>query len=294
VSVTDVEFDSDGACLRGTVWSPGEPAASPAVVLVGGSGPTDRTNGGYFNRLRDALVTAGVVVLGYDKRGAGDSTGDWASATVGELAADATAARRVLATHPGVDDKRIGLFGHSEGGWVALRAGAVHGCSFLVLSACPAVPFLDAEIHAMATAGVDPHRAQGLFDDLRSAAHSGADVRTANRLLTDSADAQLRDVLGNAGFTLDEARWAQLRSWIDYTPVLDLRRLTTPTLMVYGRGDALTPIEASLTTLAQLAPSAQVRLFTDADHRVQINGQLAPDYLQTITTWCIEKPDPAE
>lgn len=61
------------------MWSPDEPVAGPAVVLVGGSGPTDRTNDGYFIQLRDALVAAGVVVLGYDKRGAAASTGDWAA-----------------------------------------------------------------------------------------------------------------------------------------------------------------------------------------------------------------------
>ncbi len=95
--VSDIGFDSVGARLGGTVWSPDDPVSTPAVVLVGGSGPTDRSNGGYFDRLREALVGAGVVILGYDKRGAGDSTGDWAVATVDELAADACAAVRVVA-----------------------------------------------------------------------------------------------------------------------------------------------------------------------------------------------------
>lgn len=113
--VSDLGFDSVGARLYGTVWSPDEPDQTPAVLLLGGSGPTDRTNGGYFVPLYDALVAAGITVLGYDKRGAGESTGDWASATVDDLAADATAAMQVLAAQPGVDPQRVGLFGHSEG-----------------------------------------------------------------------------------------------------------------------------------------------------------------------------------
>lgn len=168
--VSDARFDSVDARLSGTVWSPDEAAAAPGVVLVGGSGPTDRSNGGYFNGLRDALVAAGVVVLGYDKRGAGDSTGDWGSATVDVLAADASAAVQVLADLPGVDRRRVGLFGHSEGGWVALRACAVHRCSFLILNACPAVPFLDAGVYALTHAGIDSRGARHLYEKLRAAA----------------------------------------------------------------------------------------------------------------------------
>lgn len=257
-------------------------------MLVGGSGPTDRSNGGYFNRLRDALVAAGVVVLGYDKRGAGDSTGEWSSATVDALAADASAAMQTLAAQPGVDPQRVGLFGHSEGGWVALRACVQsRACGVLILNACPAVSFLDAEIYALARAGVDPSRARDLYDQLRSAAHTGADARAADQLLAEFEDPQLRGVLDRADFTIGRERWAQLQSWIDYTPAPDLRRLTASTLVVYGADDPLIPIQASLTALAQLAPSAQIRLFADADHRIQIAGELAPVYLETITTWCV-------
>ena len=56
------------------------------VVLIGGSGPTDRHNGGYFDALAEHLLAAGVAVLRYDKRGAGESGGDWASANVDQLA----------------------------------------------------------------------------------------------------------------------------------------------------------------------------------------------------------------
>ena len=111
--------------LSGTVWAPGQEAATPGVVLVGGSGPADRTNGGYFHALRDRLVAAGVTVLAFDKRGVGGSTGAWASARVDDLAADVAAAGGGPAGRtPGWIEMRSGLFGHSEGGWVALRASA--------------------------------------------------------------------------------------------------------------------------------------------------------------------------
>ena len=76
--------------------------ACPGVILVGGSGPSDRHNGGFFDALRTHLADAGVAVLTYDKRGAGKSTGEWASATVDDLAHDAAAAVAVLQAHPRV------------------------------------------------------------------------------------------------------------------------------------------------------------------------------------------------
>jgi uncharacterized protein len=88
---------------------------------LAGSGPSDRRNDGFFDLLRDHLAKVGVAVLAYDKRSAGRSTGDWATATVDDLAADAAAAVAALQAHPQVSRGTVGVLGHSEGGWVALR-----------------------------------------------------------------------------------------------------------------------------------------------------------------------------
>src|SRR5580693_1244391 len=106
---------------------PGPASPSPGIVLIGGSGPSDRHNDGFFDLLRDHLAQAGVAVLAYDKRGTGRSAGDWATATVDDLAADATAAVAALQAHPQVTPGTVGVLGHSEGGWVALRLGARPG-----------------------------------------------------------------------------------------------------------------------------------------------------------------------
>ena len=101
VKAAEVRFGVGEVRLSGTVWAPGRQAPTPGVVLVGGSGPSDRTNGGYFDAVRDRLVAAGVTVLAFDKRGVGGSTGAWASARVDDLAADVAGAVEVLRAHPG-------------------------------------------------------------------------------------------------------------------------------------------------------------------------------------------------
>jgi uncharacterized protein len=250
------------------------------VALVGGSGPADRSNGGYFDALRHRLVGAGVAVLGFDKRGVGGSTGDWASAGIRELAADVAGAVAALRAHPLVDSRAVGLLGHSEGGWVALRA-ATHGAppGFLVLSSCPAVSFFEAEVHALTVAGVKPDRARALFGHLRDAVHADAALATALQVIADEPDPVLREVLDRAGFRLTDETYSQLRAWIDYVPDADLDDLRTPTLAVYGTRDPLTPVQASLDRLAARAATVRTRTFLGADHRLCIDGKLAPGYL---------------
>ena len=61
----------------------------------------------------------GIAVLRYDKRGVGDSTGDFAAATSVDFASDVDAAVAFLNSRPEVDKHHIGLIGHSEGGAIA-------------------------------------------------------------------------------------------------------------------------------------------------------------------------------
>jgi pimeloyl-ACP methyl ester carboxylesterase len=287
VKAHEIQFGVGDVRLSGTVWMADHEVPTPGVVLVGGSGPTDRGNGGYFDALRDRLVAAGVTVLAFDKRGVGDSTGHWASAGVGDLASDVAGALEALRAFPAVDRRSVGLFGHSEGGWVALRA-STHGAEprYLVLNSCPAVSFLEAEVHALTAAGAGLEAARALFGRLGEAARVDADLATAVRVITEEPDPVLRRVLDATGFRLSDESYSQLRAWIDYAPDPDLRRLRTPTLAIYGTEDTLTPVQASLDRLAQLAPSARSQVFPGADHRLCLDGALAPGYLDVVAAWC--------
>lgn len=279
---------SHGVRLSGTVWSPDGSFEAPGVVLVGGSGPMDRSNDGYFDPLRDRLVDAGVTVLAYDKRGVGASTGTWASAGVDALSGDLAAAVAALRSRPEADARRIGIFGHSEGGWVALRAcasGIAARC--LILNSCPAVSFLEAEVHALALAGVPDDVGRELFQRLRTAARKGCDCASARRLLADVRDPLLRDVLNRSGFRLTDDTWSQLTAWIDYTPDIDLRRLDVSTLAIYGSEDPLVPVGASQRILAETAETVRCQTLDGADHRLRVDGSLAPGYLDAVTAWFV-------
>jgi hypothetical protein len=103
-------------------------ARLPAVVLVSGSGPTDRDEVAYgipiFGQLAGAIADGGFIVVRYDKRGVGQSGGRQESATIADYADDLRAAVNFLADRKDVDPKRIAVVGHSEGGAVALIAAS--------------------------------------------------------------------------------------------------------------------------------------------------------------------------
>ena len=287
MNAREVQFGVGDVSMSGMVWAPEREVPTPGVVLVGGSGPTDRSNGGYFDALRDRLVAAGVTVLAYDKRGVGRSTGAWASARVDDLAADVAGAVGALQEHPAVDAGAVGLFGHSEGGWVALRAASQAAATrYVVLNSCPAVSFLEAEVYALTAVGGGSDRARALFGRLRDAVLADADLSTAVRIIADECDAVLSGVLERSGFRLNDESYSQLRAWIDYAPDADLENLRIPTLAIYGTRDVLTPVQASVDRLAQLAATVHSEVFPGADHRLCIDGTFAPGYLDTVTNWC--------
>ncbi|HOV93303.1 MAG TPA: alpha/beta fold hydrolase, partial [Spirochaetales bacterium] len=106
-------------------------APFPAVVLVSGSGLQNRDEEimGHkpFKVIADYLARRGIAVLRYDDRGFGQSTGDASSATTFDFARDAFGALEFLAKTDGIDAKRLGVIGHSEGGIVAAIIAAQQG-----------------------------------------------------------------------------------------------------------------------------------------------------------------------
>ena len=128
-----VTIPATGFNLAGTITKPAnakEPL--PALVLIGGSGPTDRdeTVAGIpvFGQLARDLVAAGFLVVRYDKRGVGQSGGRTESVTIADYAEDARSVVLWLEKRKDVNKQRIGLVGHSEGALVAmLTAGRERG-----------------------------------------------------------------------------------------------------------------------------------------------------------------------
>lgn len=290
--VEEIGFEGAGVRLSGSVLLPDGVRESSGLVLVGGSGPSDRHNGGLFDAIGAHLVRSGVAVLVYDKRGVGGSTGSWAAATVDQLAADAAAAVSALCSRDGLES--VGVLGHSEGGWVALRLAAQRSSAAgLILQSCPAVSFVEAEMFALTSAGVSPADAEAvgrLLRELAETAPSRKGFADAERLVAAAQREAWYGIAAAQGFSFDHAAWEQIRVWGPYSPWEDLERLTIPTLVVLGGDDPLVPVQESVrayeTTAAHTHRRQRVAVFAGADHRLKLHdGNFVPNYLPTLAQW---------
>ncbi|MBO2517903.1 MAG: hypothetical protein CW338_11660 [Clostridiales bacterium] len=108
--------------LPGTLTLPAGEGPFPAVILVHGSGPSDRDESiGALKPFRDlaqGLAERGIAVYRYDKRTwvyPVQCAADHGVTLMDETADDAAAAVRLLAEQEAVDPERVFVLGHSLG-----------------------------------------------------------------------------------------------------------------------------------------------------------------------------------
>src|SRR5437016_3503638 len=110
-----VHFANGDVDLVGSVFKPTTNTPHPGVVLITGSGDAPR---GGLREYAEHLCSLGLTALIYDKRGCGESGGDWTTASLDDLAGDAANAIAYLKKLPQVDPNRVGVWGVSQAGWI--------------------------------------------------------------------------------------------------------------------------------------------------------------------------------
>jgi uncharacterized protein len=116
-------FPSGELQLRAKLVLPEGPGPFPVIVLVHGSGSESAVD---FYPEPYFYASNGFASLVFDKRGTGESQGDYLQ-NFHILADDVVAALRWLRTQPAIDTTRIHLAGFSQGGWIAPLAAAKDG-----------------------------------------------------------------------------------------------------------------------------------------------------------------------
>lgn len=123
------ENRNDKIKLAGTLTYPNSKNKFPAVVLVTGTGQQNRDEevGRHkpFWIIADYLTRNGIAVLRVDDRGFGGSTGNFDQSTTFDFAEDALAGITYLKSRQEINQNKIGIIGHSEGGTVAALAASM-------------------------------------------------------------------------------------------------------------------------------------------------------------------------
>jgi dienelactone hydrolase len=270
VTRTEVRFAaSDGVVLVGTLLSPRAAGPHPAVVYVHGSGHSTRKDA-WENAFARFLISKGLAVLLYDKRGVGDSGGEYVGAggrdtnnvsteNLERLAGDARAALAMMASRAEIDPSRLGLIGLSQAGWIIpLAAKATKSARFAIILSGPTV-------HTSI---------QLAYQTLVGPGESCMPNAAVEQVVHDHAP--------RTGFD----------------PAPSIASLEIPVLWIYGGVDALVPVHEAVHTLEllkkthdftwQIVPGAGHELFVvprDNEEQRQFSRGLSPMVLDTIRTW---------
>ena len=284
------ESTAPGVKIAGTLTLPPGPGPFPAVLLLSGSGAQDRDEAlmGHkpFLIIADHLTRKGIAVLRVDDRGVGGSTGRLFEADLQDNATDALAGVKFLLSRQDVVAKKVGLVGHSEGGWVApIAAARSRDVAFIVMLAGPAVSgeeLLYAQEAALS-------RARGVSESMIEASHrisqrmygilkSEPDDSTAQRLLRaeiTKAEAELASAQRNAVDSVVSRTWTNqatnqlqllttrwFRHLLVYDPAPDLKKVRVPVLALYGERDLQVPPAQSALLLEKLLRGGRTKDFT--------------------------------
>jgi pimeloyl-ACP methyl ester carboxylesterase len=305
-----VTFRSGDVTLAGSLFLPDVNGRHPGVVLYHGSGPQSRDSftGRWF-------AEHGVAALAYDKRGVGDSSGNFRAVPFTDLVDDGLAGVAFLKARGDINPKQIGVWGLSQGGWLGpLAASKSKDITFVIAVSGPGVSpgeqmvfyygnqlrargLEDWEVeeagdlrrkvwHLLST-GEGYNAAQIALDRARSRPWFDVVNEQAGGLFTRSASDLVNDR------TLRNQDW--YRSELNYDPTIALRALRVPSLFVFGDQDALVPVDLSTSIIRQTMaypghPAFSVAVFPGADHTISLTSadgrrMLAPGYLDAVAEW---------
>ena len=291
MSSIEVEADSGGVHLAGTIWHPaGE--ATAGVLMHPGSGPSDRDNDTFFPPIREHLLAAGIAVCSFDKRGVGGSGGSWLDAGIEDQADDLLAGLAVFRAES-ASGLPIGLFGHSQGAWVILEA-ASRGVpvAFVIPSSGGAVLPARQERYSLSSKLTADRLPEALvtYDAVIEVVRQRPTLEAGLQQL-DAAGVPYRELPG-LDFAFDnEAVWRLFADVCYFDPAPALSRITAPVLGLFGAADKVTPPEESVDALrtAVRPDLLQVEVFPDGDHRLHHGDppRFVDGYLDRISSFVL-------
>ncbi|MFP5227812.1 MAG: alpha/beta hydrolase family protein [Acidobacteriota bacterium] len=119
--------------LGASLWCAAGARSDPTIILIHGADDETRAMG----FLIPYFVSHGLNVVTYDQRGTGLSAGNWRFTGPESKADDVIAMLKKIESDPAVDPHRIGVWGFSNGGWVAPIVATRFPLAFMILKSAP-------------------------------------------------------------------------------------------------------------------------------------------------------------
>ena len=255
--------------LAGTLSLPTKEGVFPAVILITGSGAQNRDEEllGHkpFLVIADYLTKNGIAVLRFDDRGTAMSKGNYATATTLDFATDVEAAVQYLLTRKEIDQKKIGLIGHSEGGMIApMVAAKSKSVSFIVLLAGTGIPgdellLLQQELIGKAS-GIsenDLTKIKISNSDIFNIVNKATNPDQMRKDITDqitksikaNPESKIPDGISESDFIemqVEQVTNPWMQFFIKYNPAQALEKVKCPVLALNGEKDMQVPSKVNL------------------------------------------------
>ena len=308
-----VHFPSGTLTLAGTLFLPEGRQRHPAVFLFHGSGrqARDLSTAHWF-------AEQGFAALAYDKRGVGESTGDFRTGPFMDLCDDGLAALEYLKSRKEVDARHIGVWGLSQGGWLGpLAASRSAGISFVIAVSGPGVSpgeqmlvYYSNELKDRAVPASDVREADALRREVWTYLFTGKGYEQALRDLAQARSKRWFDEVRSQQDRLFEplqkpseldrpgSAILRFRREMTYDPLPALRTLRIPALFLFGSDDRVIPVEKSVEVIRAVSTQTGQGNFTievldHDDHGMRVatgdaRGAVDPRYLDSMRRWLRE------
>jgi pimeloyl-ACP methyl ester carboxylesterase len=146
----DISIQSKNGTIRASLFN-NNMEKSPAVIIITGSSANsyrscwEKGNTGFWKPLTELLYDEGYAVLLLEKRGINGSVGHWERQTFEDRANDVKDAINYLKARNDIEHSRIGLIGHSQGGWIAQLSSVMYrdDIEFIVNLAGPSISVME-------------------------------------------------------------------------------------------------------------------------------------------------------
>ena len=269
---------------------PDGPGPHPAIVPLHGASDGSKDNF-LLRRLALTLPPRGIAVARFDRRGD--------DVPLDLQVEDAMRVVDELASRPDIDAERVGLWGFSQGAWVApVAASRSTKIRFLVLLASTGVTPAEQMLYGTAKHA----RMAGYGEDVADRivrVRQTVDEFRRGRVPIATAQAAVDAVKDEAWFPLAylPPKMSDIGVWpdMDFDPAPIFANVRVPTLLFYGEDDEWSPIDASVAAWERAAERANnknvlVQRLAGTGHFPTTGGAeaieaISAEYERTLVDW---------
>lgn len=272
--------------LKGSLVFPKEDFSRetfPALLLLHGSGPVDRDENAkqgktnVFKLLSDAIVSHGFAVLRYDKRGVGESKGNYDEAGLFDFVDDAEAAFAFLQSHPNIDRERIFVLGHSEGCTLAILLQQRKAARGLILLAGAAESLKTTILRQGEEVAQEMREMTGWKGKLFRLFNVSDKVSKQQASILERVEKSSEPVIRFRGQKI-QAKW--MREHMQYNVVEDLHKITCPVLAVTGSKDVQVLPEHAQRFADHVSGESECMVIDNMNHMLRYQEE--PAHLLTL------------